>query len=56
MVAALAWKSRQPFPREWCLVRDPVEREVDEIFDEPECPFHGAGNTGRCNHCEEDEE
>ncbi len=19
---------------------------------EPECPFHDAGNTGPCNHCE----
>lgn len=20
---------------------------------EPECPFHSAGNTGRCNYCED---
>ncbi len=21
--------------------------------DEPPCPFHSAGNTGRCGHCED---
>jgi hypothetical protein len=34
------------------MVEEAEEVEAPEA-DEPPCPFHSAGNTGPCSHCED---
>lgn len=29
------------------------ETEAEEHEEESPCPFHSAGNQGRCSHCED---
>lgn len=49
------YDSAEAFARSWCRTHGLRWMTTDTRPDAPEpaCPFHSAGNEGRCNHCED---